>query len=152
MIGETGLNGNFLNAESGVLQQLLGGIDTALVEIFIRRHTVNIPETADGLGDGQICDFAAFFQRNTIAQVNVQILLQQGNVSGNRLFQFANFQVIMNVLAQFQKNLTAFVHNLIDVTIIRRGKIVNALDVTIGVQFRQVHTVVDAVGFQNRFD
>ena len=63
MVRKAGLGGNLLDAEGGVLQQLLGGIDPPLIQIFIRCHAVGAAEAADGLGYGKIGDLAAFFQR-----------------------------------------------------------------------------------------
>ena len=87
VVYKTRLGCDVFDAQGGVLQQLLGGMDSPLVQILIGRYAVGTAETADGLGYGQEGDLAALFQGQPLVQMDIQIFFQQRNVSGNRLFQ-----------------------------------------------------------------
>ena len=72
-------------------------------------------EAADGLRYGKISDLNALFQRQMLTDVIVQILFQQRDVSWNMRTTAGNGRVTTDKLADFQKDLAAFIHDLVDV-------------------------------------
>ena len=152
LILKTQLDGDILDAQSGVAKHELGGLQPLLIHVLIGRHAVGRPEAADGLGYGQIGDLAALFQGQLLVEMAIDVGFEHGDILGHLGLNLLRIQMVVQKLHHAQESNAAPIHAHIQLQRVVAYNVVDVSEHIVGIEPGQMDTGVQTVGIQNGQD